>query len=55
MSNNVMTTRYLTLSAETSTVMTISMTTMQIFIEINFEGDKIAFNRSCTGVSLKVV
>ena len=38
----------LTLSAGTSSVMTKSMTTMQIFIEIkkNFEGDKIAFKKS---------
>ena len=38
-----MTTRYITLSAGISKVMTMSVSTMQIFIEINFEGDKIAF------------
>ena len=43
-----MTTRYNvhTLSAGTINVMTTSVTTMQIFIEINFEGGKIAFKRS---------
>ena len=33
--NNVMITRYITLPAETSNVMTTSVTTMQIFMEIN--------------------
>ena len=33
--NNVMTTRYITLLAGTSNVMTTSVATMQIFIEIN--------------------
>ena len=44
--NNGMTTCYITLLAQTSNVMMTSITTMQIFIEINFEGDKIAFKRS---------
>ena len=41
-----MTTPYIMLSAGTSSVMMTSVTTMQIFIEINFKGDKIAFKRS---------
>ena len=43
-----MATLYITLSAGTNIVMTMSVTAMQIFIEIkkNFEGDKIAFKRS---------
>ena len=41
-----MTTRYMTLSAGLSNVITKSVTTMHIFIKINFEGDKIAFERS---------
>ena len=45
--NNVMTTSYRTLSTVTSNVMMASVTTMQIFIEINkFKGDKITFKRS---------
>ena len=44
--NNIMTTCYITLSAGTSNVMTMSITTMQIFMETNFEGDKITFIRS---------
>ena len=42
-----MTTRYMTLSAGSSKVITKSVTTMQIFIkQTNFEGDKIAFESS---------
>ena len=43
-----MATRYITLSVGTSKVMTMSVTAMQIFIEIinNFEGDKISIKRS---------
>ena len=44
--NNVMTTCYITLSEGTSNVMKTSITTMHIFIEINFEGDKITFKMS---------
>ena len=36
-----MPTRYITLSEGTSNVMTMFFTTIQIFIEINFEGNKI--------------
>ena len=38
-----MPTRYITLSEGTSNVMMMSFTTIQIFIEINFEGNKITF------------
>ena len=43
-----MTTCYITLSAGTGNIMTTSVTTMQIFIEINtnFEGHIITFKRS---------
>ena len=44
--NNFMTTCYITLSAGTNNIMTTAVTTMQIFMEIYFEGDKIAFKRS---------
>ena len=45
--NNVITTCYITLSAGTSNVMTTSVTTMQIFIEINkLQRHIIAFKRS---------
>ena len=45
--NNVMTTRYITLSTETVNVMTTSVTTIQIFIEITyFDGEKITFKMS---------
>ena len=38
-----MITHYITLLAGSSNAMTMSVKTMQIFIEINFEGDQIAF------------
>ena len=53
--NNVMTTRYITLSAGLSNVIMKSVTTMQIFIQINFEGDKIAFERSYVNRNLILV
>ena len=42
----VMTIRYITLSAGTSNVGTVSVITKQFIIEINFEGVKITFKRS---------
>ena len=45
--NNVMTTRYITLSPGKVNVMTTSVTTIQIFIEItNFDGNKITLKMS---------
>ena len=41
MINNVMTTRYMTLLAGSSSVITKSVTTKLIFIKIKFEGDKL--------------
>ena len=43
--NNVMITRYITLSAVTSNIMTMSVTAI-LFLKINFEVDKITFKRS---------
>ena len=53
--NNVMTTRYITLTEGTSNVMTMSVTTMQIFMEINFEVDELEFKRSCDKQNLTPV
>ena len=53
--NNVMTTHYVTLSAGIRTVMTTSVTTMQFFIEIKFEGDKITFKMSYDKQNLTLV
>ena len=39
----------------TSNIMTMSVTTMQIFIEINFEGIKITFKRSYDKQNLTLV
>ena len=41
-----MITRFITLSAGTSIIMTTLVTTMQTIIETNFERDKIAFKMS---------
>ena len=51
---NVMNTCYITLSAGKSNVILTSVT-MQIFIEINLEGDKMAFKRSCDKQNLTLM
>ena len=55
--NNVMTTRYITLSVGTSYVMTMSVTRMQIFSEIskNFNGDTIAFKGSYDNLTRLII
>ena len=54
--NNVMTTRYITLLAGTSNAMTTSVTTMQILLKLTtVEGVKIAFKRSYDKQNLTLV